>query len=226
MCFTDSADCAALEECAEPLDSEPCDLDWWRRIRSAAGTIAPVTDDLPPASPPPQRRKSNASVVLRGIGCASVVVLAMGGWIWFNCQRDYAVDDAGMAFLAALRRGDVDAAHALLSARRRAVLSRAELDALTQHPAFRAHGEASLGMINQRHPGYCVKGDLEVGGEDWNLQLFLLEEAGGYQVHSFAIQPPAFVGLADLLPECGYHAGTNVGYSGPPIERTTVPTGP
>jgi hypothetical protein len=59
---------------------------------------------------------------------------------------------------------------------------------------------------------------------EWAVQLFFIEEADGWHVHSFGLQAPAAVQLGTLLEECGYWEGTRMGYSGPPVERVSPPT--
>jgi hypothetical protein len=158
------------------------------------------------------------------VGVLLAVVASCAAFMTHTCARDEAIDAEGKRFLALLRAGDVEAAHARLSSARRAHLSVEELDALTDHPAFRAHREATLHGLDTNGDGACTPGDLDVAGAEWALELFYVEEQGGWRVHSFAIQPPASVQLGTLLPECGYWEGTTQGYRGPPIERTTTPT--
>jgi hypothetical protein len=102
-------------------------------------------------------------------------------------------------------------------------MSRAAFDALTQHPAFRKNLDDSLHLVEVQEGGYCTLGSLSVDGKSWRVELYYVEDGGGYRVHSFAIQPPATVALGELLPECGLWEGTLAGYGGPPIERTTTP---
>ncbi|MBI2898492.1 MAG: hypothetical protein HYY06_33380 [Deltaproteobacteria bacterium] len=161
--------------------------------------------------------------LLTGIGCGTLAIGALVAWTWVMCERDAGVVRAGEAFLADIRRGDVAAAYSRLSARRRAVMSAEAFDELTRHPAFRAHDSATIGQVEQKHPGFCTRANVEVAGREWAAQLFYVEEEGGYRVHSFAIQAPAIMQLGTLLPECGLWEGTFAGYSGPPIERATTP---
>lgn len=158
---------------------------------------------------------------------AVVVVLgAIASGITYGAVRSVqdanAAAEVGDRFLAALQKGDVDGAYALLSLRRRAAMSREAFAALTDHPAFRRHEVARLPEPKQRVPGLCAHGHLEVGGASWAVELFYLEDAPrSWRVHSFAILPPATVQLGVMLPECGFWEGTLQGYPGPPIERTT-----
>ncbi len=153
------------------------------------------------------------------------IVYALGSAIAGSCEDTAAVGQAGERFLAALNRGDVQAAYDQLSAHRRAAMPFATFAALTDHPAFRAHdSDLSFQPPESRADGICTLGNVPVAGERWKMQLFFIEEADGWHVHSFAIQAPANVQLGTLLEECGYWEGSRMGYSGPPVERVTPPT--
>lgn len=163
-----------------------------------------------------------AIAALLAASVAGAIAIGVAGAI----RDTEAAGRAAEAFLASLRRGDVDGAYDGLTAARRATMTREAFRALTDHPAFRAHESIDLRPAKQKVPGRCSYGHLRVGGRDWAVELYTLEEGGAFRVHSFAILPPAPVQLGVLLPECGFSSGTLVGYAGPPIERTTPPTAP
>jgi hypothetical protein len=141
-----------------------------------------------------------------------------------SCADQDAIDRAGASFLAALNRDDVGAAYDRLSSRRRASMSFDAFAALTDHPALREHESGvSFGKQESRPDGVCRRGHMKARGGEWAFQLFLVDEADGWRVHSFGLQAPATVQLGTLLEECGYWEGTTVGYSGPPRERVTPP---
>lgn len=153
--------------------------------------------------------------------------MVVGGFVALmvgTCRKNQDVHEAGEAFLGELRAGKIQDAYARLSSERKSAMSLAEFNAFSDHRALRQHGSARLGKVVQHSRGRCTNGSLDVGGQSWALELYYLEEAGTWRVHSIALQPPAPVALAHLLPECGYWAGTRSGYSGPDIERSTRAT--
>jgi hypothetical protein len=152
---------------------------------------------------------------------AVFVLAALSG-----CDDGTGAHAAGERFLRTLGSGDEAGAYAQLSSRRRAALSERAFGELTDHPAFRERQSFEVQRAESYGGGRCSLGVLTVGGAEWAVQLYYVEEGGAWRVHSFALQPPAPSQLGTLLEECGYWEGTRVGYSGPAIERSTTPTDP
>lgn len=169
-----------------------------------------------PVSPTPARSR-------RGLWVLALVA-GVGWMIYSTTQRDGDIRSAGYALLMSLRSGDLDAAYSRLSAERRRATSRAEFEQLVAGSALQRHDSASLHKVEARSDGYCTLGSLTVGGDEWGVQLFYVEEGGVHRVHSWGLQAPARVRLGVLLEECGYWEGTLVGYSGPPVTLRTRPT--
>jgi hypothetical protein len=156
-----------------------------------------------------------------------LVLLALAGGVatlvGLTCHRDDQIRDARNAFIDKLTRGDVEGAYGELTAERRAAMSLQEFNAYIDHPVLTALDEGNYTYPTEHHPGACVEGEIDMPDGQWQLQFFFLEE-DRWRLHSIALQRPATVGLARLLPECGFWKGTMAGYSGPPPEHATKPT--
>jgi hypothetical protein len=184
-----------------------------------------VMDEQTYARASGERPKPSLARRIASLTALGALIYAASQGIAGSCADQDAIDRAGARFLAALGRDDVHAAYDQLSSRRRASMAFEAFAALTDHPALRRHdSDVSFGKQESRPDGVCRLGSLSAEGGEWAIQLFFVEEADGWHVHSFGLQAPATMQLGTLLEECGYWEGTRMGYSGPPVEHVTPPT--
>jgi hypothetical protein len=182
------------------------------------GTTEPH-DFAKPGGSGSDKRANLVTAILAMLMVAGIIALTFS-----TCGRDKRLRTARDAFFEPLVAGDFQAAYAQLSSERRQHTSFSQFKKLVDHPAFLLPEGGTYDTPYEYHPGWCMVGRVELPDGEWKIELFVVEEHDQVRVHSLALQRPANVQLAKLLPECGYDERTRSGYTGPAIEHSTAPT--
>jgi hypothetical protein len=150
-------------------------------------------------------------VLLLGVGLAVLVTPLIGFGAWTSYRATARSSEMTEAFLDALHHGDLDAAYARLSPRRRTAMSRAELATFAEHVPFAAstgrHYTRQRTWVTSedelRPSRACLRGYLETAGGEWGVQIYLVRVGhDDWYVESFGAHAPASLQPTDLLDEC------------------------